>query len=294
MSTNVKVEASVQIGSGVSPELSRSWLLANPLQTSSVDELYANDADQVILDLEDAVPAGEKDTARERVLEWLRAGGLWVRVNSVESGHWTRDMEGLRGSRGLAGVMLAKAESADEVEATSAALAGEVRVIPLVESAIGIERATEIASARGAFRIAFGSGDYRRDTGANADALAMTYPRSRLVVSSRVANLPGPIDGPTVTADRKTVRAGCEPAVAVGMTGKLCLNVDHLTTINEGFSPTHADMMWAIEFLAAHSRAMQPATDGSYPPQLARARKLVELGEAYNIIRRRETVEPLI
>ena len=45
---------------------------------------------------------------------------------------------------------------------------------------------------------AFGSGDYRRDTGTSADDLAMAYPRSRLVVASRIGNLPGPIDGPTV------------------------------------------------------------------------------------------------
>jgi citrate lyase beta subunit len=58
--------------------------------------------------------------------------------------------------------------------------------------ALGIEEARAIASAPGAFRLAFGSGDYRRDTGTSVDNMAMAYPRSRLVVASRIGNLPGP------------------------------------------------------------------------------------------------------
>ena len=55
-----------------------------------------------------------------------------------------------------------------------------------------------IASARGAFRLAFGSGDYRRDTGSSATPMALAYVRSQLVIASTLGGLPGPIDGPTL------------------------------------------------------------------------------------------------
>ncbi len=74
-----------------------------------------------------------------------------------------------------------------------------------------------IAKAQGAFRLAFGSGDYRRDTGTSADTLAMAYPRSKLVVASRVGNLPGPIDGPTVGSSHPILREQSQVAVSLGL-----------------------------------------------------------------------------
>jgi citrate lyase subunit beta/citryl-CoA lyase len=102
--------------------------------------------------------------------------------------------------------MLAKSETEREVGDTFHRLGAAVPVIPLIESAVGVESATEIARADGSFRLAFGSGDYRRDTGTGNDNLAMAYPRSRLVVASRIGNLPGPIDGPTVGSSHPQLR----------------------------------------------------------------------------------------
>lgn len=94
--------------------------------------------------------------------------------------------------------MLDKTESADHVTESFPRMDGKVPVIPLVESALGIEEANHIAKAQDAFRLAFGSGDFRRDTGMVATPEAIAYPRAKLVVASRVGNLPGPVDGPTV------------------------------------------------------------------------------------------------
>lgn len=47
-----------------------------------------------------------------------------------------------------------------------------------------------IARARGTFRLAFGRVDYRWDTGACTHGSAMSYPRNKLVVASRIGNLP--------------------------------------------------------------------------------------------------------
>ncbi|WP_260979841.1 hypothetical protein, partial [Staphylococcus epidermidis] len=80
--------------------------------------------------------------------------------------------------------------------------------------------------AQGAFRLASGSGDFRRDTGMAATPEAMAYPRAKLVVASRVGNLPGPIDGPTVGTNHPILREQTGITVMMGMTGKLCLAID--------------------------------------------------------------------
>ena len=180
-------------------EIARSWLLVNAMKTELFDQSAVSRADAIILDIEDAVDPSQKDAARANVVNWLTAGGsAWVRINDATSPFWADDLAGLRGTPGLLGIMLAKTESADQVTESFHRMDGKTPVIPLVESAVGIEEANNIAKAQGAFRLAFGSGDFRRDTGMAATAEAMAYPRAKLVVASRVGNLPGPIDGPTV------------------------------------------------------------------------------------------------
>ena len=241
-------------------------------------------ADQIILDVEDAVDPGLKDRARSDVAAWLSSGGSgWVRINDRLSDFWSDDVDALAGVPGLLGVMLAKAESPAHVSETFDRLRGTIPVIALVESALGIEDAADIARARGAYRLAFGSGDYRRDTGTSADDLAMAYPRSRLVVASRVGNLPGPIDGPTVGSNHPVLREQGGMAVALGMTGKLCLDIDQLPIINEVISPTRSDVAWARDFLADFDARGRVIRDGSDPPRLGRAQKIDKLARAFGV-----------
>jgi citrate lyase subunit beta/citryl-CoA lyase len=268
----------------VAPEIARSWLLVNGTRTDAFDDAYASRADQVILDIEDAVDPARKDQAREDVARWLSDGKrAWVRINDRSTPFWSDDVDRLAGLPGVAGVVLAKTEAAAHVTETFDRLGGAVPVLPLIESALGIEEAVSIAQARGAFRLAFGSGDYRRDTGTSADDLAMAYPRSRLVVASRVGNLPGPIDGPTVGTAHRILREQSEVAVSLGLTGKLCLDVSQLPVINETISPTASDVVWAREFLADFEARGRVIRDGSDLPRLGRAKKIDRLAQAFGV-----------
>jgi citrate lyase subunit beta/citryl-CoA lyase len=271
-------------GSGIPADIARSWLLVSATSPHLFDEAYSSRADQIILDLEDAVDPSLKPAARDVVVHWLlHSGEAWVRINDRRSDFWSGDVDALVGLPGLRGVVLAKAESADHVAETFDRLHGAVPVIPLVESALGIEEAASIARGRGAYRLAFGSGDYRRDTGTSADDLAMAYPRSRLVVASRVGNLPGPIDGPTVGSSHPVLREQGGMAVALGMTGKLCLDREQLPIINEVISPTPSDVAWARDFLADFERRGGVIRDGSDLPRLGRAKKIDKLARAFNV-----------
>ncbi|WP_432496975.1 HpcH/HpaI aldolase/citrate lyase family protein [Kineococcus auxinigenes] len=268
----------------VEPRYARTWLLVNAARADLFDTAARSRADSVVLDVEDAVDPSRKDAARQDVVAWLRAGGrAFVRINDVTTAHWRDDVEQLRGTPNLLGVVLAKTESGEQVTDTFEALGGRTPVVALVESALGIEEARSIACARGAFRLAFGSGDYRRDTGASADDLAMAYPRSRLVVASRIGGLPGPIDGPTVGGGLPELRDNSSVAVSLGMMGKLCLDSDQAPVINEVMSPTATDATWAQDVVEKFESSGGVVRDGSDLPRLGRARRILELAEAFGI-----------
>jgi citrate lyase subunit beta / citryl-CoA lyase len=262
----------------------RSWQLVNALRVDDYDPAHLGRADQIILDIEDAVDGSFKDEARNNVVTWLKSGGhAWVRINDVTTPDWEADLIALAGVTGLAGVILAKTEAAEQVTDTYQRLGGHTPVIPLVESALGIEDAVTIARARGSFRLAFGSGDYRKDTGAENNALAMAYPRTRLVLASRIGNLPGPIDGPTVTQQHAILREGAADGVAMGMTGKLCLDLDQPAVINESMAPSPSDVAWANDFITEFEAGGSVIRDGSDKPRLARAQKIRERADLFRI-----------
>lgn len=265
-------------------EIARSWLLVNATRPETFDRAQGSRADQIVLDIEDAVDPKRKPEARDDVVAWLSNGGsAWVRINDRSTDFWSDDVDALVGLPGLLGVMLAKTEAAEHVTETFDRLHGAKPVLALVESALGIEISPSIASARGAFRLAFGSGDYRRDTGTSADDMAMSYPRSRLVIASRIGDLPGPIDGPTVGSSHGVLREQSTIAVNLGLTGKLCLDTDQLPVINEVISPTPSDTAWARDFLADFEARGRVIRDGSDLPRLGRAQKIERLATAFGV-----------
>ncbi|GAB3270406.1 CoA ester lyase [Arthrobacter pigmenti] len=264
-------------------KLSRSWLLESGGANANFTAALASEADSVIFDIEDAVPADEKEAARERVISALNEGlTAWVRINAIDTEFWSDDLAALSGTPGLRGVMLAKTERPEHVSQTALRLRAGTPVLALIESGLGIENATAIACAPGTFRLAFGVGDFRRDTGASDDPMALAYARSRLVVASRVGELPGPIDGPTNSTDEQVLRDACEVTASMGMTGKLCLKTEQTETINYGLSPSQSEVQWAHELLHKHSTG-EVEGDGSYLPRLARAQKINDLADSYGL-----------
>ncbi|OQS12787.1 CoA ester lyase [Nocardia donostiensis] len=266
----------------VSFEYARSWLLIAANDLDLYEPGFASRADVVILDLEDGVAAPDKPNSRSHVAERLRTGHrAWVRINDAESTFWSDDLAELGDMPGLAGVVLAKTEHGDQVDATAARLPRALPIVALIESAAGLEAAADIAARTATSRLAFGSGDFRRDTGISDDPLTMLYPRCRLTVASRAAGLPGPIDGPTVSRDLEALETETGHAAAAGMTGRLCLRPEQTGVVDRLLSPSRAEVDWAREFLDQHTQDPTPVRDGSHLPRLARATKLVELARIY-------------
>ena len=257
-------------------DFARSWLLVAASNAEQVDAAAQSAADAVLLDLEDGVLPDDRDAARGFVQQRLSSGARsWVRINPAATDDWTADLDAVSALPGLQGVVLAKCESASQVTDTAAHLLADTPIVALVESALAIELAFSIASAENTSRLAFGSGDFRRDTGVGDDAQALAYARSRLVVASRAADLPPPIDGPTVPGGSVPLPEDLEVANRMGLGGKLCLHVEDVAGINRMFSPSRSDQLWAnaiIEVLGENSERIR---DGSDLPRLARARRIV-------------------
>ncbi|BBY26954.1 HpcH/HpaI aldolase/citrate lyase family protein [Mycolicibacterium sediminis] len=261
--------------------LARTWLLQPgiPDGEAAYDAAVAGAADAVVLDIEDGLPDAQKAAGRQSVAGWLDGGNsAWVRINGVGTPGWSADLAALSDVSGLTGVMLAKAESPDDVASTAARLPAGTPVVALVESALGMEAVSEIARTPGCSRIAFGVGDFRRDTGMSSDPTVLAYARSRLVIASRAAGLPAPIDGPTLRDQTRHLARETAVAKAAGMTGRLCLVLDHAETINSLLSPSPLEIDEARATLARLDAPTGPY-DGSVGPTRARAEAVLDLAE---------------
>lgn len=272
--------------------LARTWLLTAAADSAVIAAADSCGADVVVLDLEDGVADRDKRAARHHTARWLGDGHTaWVRINDATTSHWAEDLRMLADTGGVGGVMLAKTEHAEQVEATAERLPAGTAIVALIESALGLEEARPIARAAAIVRLAFGSGDFRRNTGAGADPVSLAYARSRLVVASRAERIAPPIDGPTHADSDMDLLAGTAVGVAAGMTGKLCLRPDHIASINTALSPTAHDIDWAETVIARLGVDGAHVTDGSDRPKLARALRIRQLVTAF-APRWRLTVSP--
>ncbi|WP_182346728.1 HpcH/HpaI aldolase/citrate lyase family protein [Tomitella gaofuii] len=256
--------------------LARSWLLVPACDLDGIAAAEVSAADAVILDLEDGTPEHAKDSARDDVVRRLQSGSSWVRINAVTTTHWRDDVDALRGRPGLAGVVLAESSTPRDVDRTAAQLGAGVPVVPLIESAAGLESAKQIAAVPAVVRLAFGLNDFRRDTGIGGGALALAYVRSQLVLASHLAGCAPPIDGPTMDADPEVLARDTAVTADMGMTGKLALHPAQTAAINSHLSPGADEIAKARELIARLGADGSRITDGSDRPRLARAQSLLE------------------
>ncbi len=211
--------------------------------------------DAVIVDFEDAVPANDKRSARDAladasaVLENSRVS-VFVRVNAVATDFHADDVALCVGLP-LAGIMLPKAETGDQLAQLRARQPEGRFCLALVETAAGISNLRRIAPE--ADRIAFGSIDYCADLGCDLNRLALLQARQLLVLESRLAALPAPLDGVTTQIhDRDAVRDDACHAAVLGFGGKLLIHPAQIAPAREGFAPSPESIEWAEKVLAAN------------------------------------------
>ncbi|MEV4143555.1 CoA ester lyase [Amycolatopsis sp. NPDC049691] len=230
-----------------------TWLFVPGNVPRRFAKAAAASADAVVIDLEDAVRPEDKDTARAETLRWLSDGGqAWVRLNATGTPWFDADVDAVVGASGLLGVLMPKAEDPVALAALSARLGPDTAVVALIETAAGVHRVHDVAASPGVTRLAFGALDLAADLGADDTAEAMLFARSTIVLASRVAGLPAPIDGvTTVTDDADAVTAAARYARSLGFRGKLCIHPAQVGPTARGLAPGEEEIAWAREVLHA-------------------------------------------
>ena len=241
----------------VASSVPRTYLFVPGTRPERFGKALASGADAVILDLEDAVATDDKASARQAIADWFRAASgadrsrAVVRINDAASPWFDDDLAALR-KVGARSVLLPKAESAQQVVATLAALPG-ASVLALIESARGVAGVDTVAAA-GVSRLVFGTLDFALDLGIEIedDASGLAYATGRIAIASRVAGLPAPVAGVTPQLDdRKRLLADLASARALGFGAKLCIHPSQVGPIHTALRPSAEALAWAERVLAA-------------------------------------------
>ena len=254
----------------------RSLLFAPGDSARKIDKALASNADAIILDLEDSVTAENRPVARELIAQALtehgaqHPGRLWVRINPVTTEDCLDDLAAVTIS-GLAGVMVPKPDSAEDVDTVSHYLDALERKAGLPQGIVKIlsvmtETAKAFLSAAtygqaSCARLAgvlWGAEDLSAALGATANTdingeLSFTYQMARsLCLAAAAASESQPID--TVFSDFKDpegLKANCRAARREGFLGKIAIHPNQVDIINETFTPSIDEIAHATAVIAA-------------------------------------------
>jgi len=275
--------------------------------------------DAIILDLEDSVHPAEKDAARILVRNALRAVDFgtaeprtgrhvaerMVRINQLPLG--LADLDEIV-PEGPDVILIPKVESADqvvEVERRAAEIQAEhgldraLWLMPILESALGIENAFAIATAsKQTVALTIGLEDYTADLGAvkTPEGQESLYARMRLVNAAHAAGVQAIDSVYGDVADMEGLRRWGQASRALGFEGMGCIHPLQIAVIHQAFAPSSEEIDKALKIVAAYEEAQQRGLGvvslGSKmidPPVVHRALRLVDRARAMGLL---ETTSP--
>ena len=266
-------------------------------------------ADAVIFDLEDAVSPAEKDAARILVRNTMRymdfrGCEIIVRINSIDTPYWQADIDQILPCK-PALILLPKTATAQDVLTADAYITqveeklgfapNTVGLMPLIETALGVENAFAIASATKRVQALFlGAEDLSADLQCKRtkESREIEYARTRLVVAARAAGVQV-YDTPfTDVNDDEGIVKDAAVAKALGFTGKASISPRHVEVINTTFSPTQKEIDYAYEVMDAIALAKEQgkgaiALHGKMidAPIVARAQQTIAMAQALGMER---------
>lgn len=245
------------------PHSFRSVLFTPGDRAERFGKAMASGADAVILDWEDGVAPSAREPARDATLNFLSAGGhdvpVGLRINGLHTRDGLLDLLALGTADALpAFLALPKVESAAEVEIVRSQLSGRGPVPPLVafiESAAGLERASEIAACPDMVALAFGGVDFAADIGGQCVWETLAFARGRLVQAAAMARI-AVWDVPFLaTQDAVGLAEETRRVAALGFTAKLAIHPAQAGTINQAFAPAPEKVERARRIVAAEREA---------------------------------------
>lgn len=264
-------------------------------------------ADSVILDLEDAVSIAEKDTARILVREAITnldysKVELVVRVNPMDNEFGPVDLDAIARVKPDT-LMIPKADEEEirfvdvklyEIEKEEGFEEGSIKIIPLIETAFGLETVYNVINAsKRVVAILLGGEDLTADMGIKRtkEGDEIFYARNRVATACRAMKIDS-IDTPfTDTNDEEGLSKDTAKAKSIGMTGKAVINPRQIDVIHSVFAPTGGEIKHALRVLNAMEEALKEgkgvfSLDGKMvdAPVLNRAKNTVELARMLQLI----------
>lgn len=219
-------------------------------------------ASGVVLDLEDAVAEEDKETARSAIrTAWptftaeqkLR---LVIRTNAPGSKFYSSDLI-LAQELNVGCLLIPKSESQDQINGVALVLPNTA-IIPMIETAIGLEQLRPIANSNQVIRLALGNLDLQADLGMTCDPqeTELQVARYQIVLASRLAQIAPPIDGVTPsTEDFSRITDDAQRAKRMGFGGKLCIHPKQVALVKTAFMPTDQELAWAHRVIEADNNS---------------------------------------
>lgn len=268
----------------------RSLLYVPAHSERFVAKAHERGADAIVLDLEDAVPEGDKDVARSNLATTVPAVGrngaaVFVRINT---GIRQRE-DALAACRaGAAGVMVAKASSSAALDALAGTLRAEeaklgrtaVSFLALIEGAAALLDARLIAANHRVIGLLLGSEDLATELGATQTPDVLRHPKLLLHYAAKAEGKLsfGLLQSSADYTDLAALAAAAAEAKAHGFDGATCVHPSAVAALNAGFSPSEVELDWARRVVAAaaeHPGAFQLEGKMVDAPIVARARKML-------------------
>ncbi|BDG03143.1 HpcH/HpaI aldolase/citrate lyase family protein [Anaeromyxobacter oryzae] len=257
--------------------LRRSLLYVPGNMPSMLQNIPVFAADTVIIDLEDAVPLGEKDAARRLVRRFLenyrdRRQEVLVRINALDTEWGFDDLREVLPAM-PDGIRLPKADTPEIVERLDTFLTeheealgveiGRFRILPSIESALGVINCIDVAAtSTRILGLAFGAEDYTAsmEIERTKSGEELFNARSRVVWAAKAAGVQA-ID--TIFSDVKDMegfRRETELVKTLGFTGKSLVNPRQIEVVHEVFAPKPEEIDYARQVIEAIQRAREMGT----------------------------------
>ena len=262
-------------------------------------------ADGIILDLEDSVAPGKKDEARFLVRNALRQVNFYGAERMVRINQGKRGLEDLNFviPHNVNLVLIPKCEDAEDVLQVEKMiesikmkfnLTNNVYLMPIIESALGLENSFKIAcSSKNIVAIAIGLEDFTTDLGVQrtVEGKESLYARQRLVVAAKAAGIQ-PIDSVfSDVADMEALKLTVKESKSLGFEGMGCIHPRQIPLIKEGFAPDSTEIEKSKKIVLAFEEAKQKGLGvvalGSKmidPPVVTRAQRVIELAVCLNLL----------
>jgi citrate lyase subunit beta/citryl-CoA lyase len=271
----------------------RSLLYVPAHSERFIAKAHERGADAIILDLEDAVPEGEKTAARDglaaTVASVTRNGATaFVRINT---GARQRDDAIAACQAGAFGVFIPKAGSIGMLEALAGTLRAEeaklgraaMPFVAMIEDPTAMLEARVIARVQRVMALSFGAEDFTAITGGTPTPDVLRYPKLTVHYAAKAEGKLslGLLQSIADYSDLAALASAAREAKAHGFDGATCIHPSGVVVLNEGFTPADAERDWASRVLA-----VAPMSDAAFAvdgrmvdaPVLARARRILGQG----------------